>query len=127
MKKITFVSILAISCLLTACLPQAGLRFTYVEIESFPQAIQDSIKKKEAVIGMTPVQVRYALGAPLVARTFSSDKEDILEEWAYHSVMRMRKVYVIFQNGRVIKIETEQRTLPSIHIEKIDDAEQRSP
>lgn len=127
MKKTMFVSIVAIACLFTACMPQAGLRFTYVEIESFPQAIRKSIKKKEAVLGMTPVQVRYALGSPRVARTFSSEKEEILEEWTYRSVVTMKKVYVIFQDGQVVKIETEQRMFPSIRIEKIGDAEQRSP
>lgn len=128
MKKTMLISIVAASCLLiTACLPQAGLRFTYVEIESFPQNIRESIKKKEAVLGMTPVQVRYSLGPPGLARTFSSGKNEILEEWTYRSVVTMKKVYVIFQDGQVVKIETEQRTFPSIRIEKIGDAEQGSP
>ncbi len=127
MKKTTFAAMLSVACLLTACLPQAGLRFTYIEIENFPKNIQESIKKKEAVVGMTPVQVRYALGPPIVARTFSSEKEEILEEWTYKSVMTMKKIYVIFKDGRVVKIETEQRRLPSIRIEKIGDAEQGSP
>ena len=122
------VSIVAVACLLTACLPQEGLRFTYVEVEKFPQEIQESIKNREVVLGMSPVQVRYALGPPLAARTFSSEeKREIYEEWTYLSVMKLKKVYVVFQNGQVSKIETEQRKLPSIHIEKVGDAEQGSP
>jgi len=116
-------SIWIISLLLLAvagCAPKAGLRFTYVEIEGYPLELQEKIRTGEAAIGMTPVQVRYALGAPDNARTFSPEDGRIAEEWSYASGMGLSKKLIVFENGTVVKIETEKRRLPNIRVEKVD-------
>jgi len=100
--------------------PKPGLRFTYIEIEKYPAEIQEAIRKKEVIIGMTPIQVRYALGPPESARTFSPRENDIAEEWTYRSVMEMKTVYVVFEEGKVSRVSTEQRRVPTIRLEKVD-------
>jgi len=111
------VTLLAVS----ACAPpKPGLRYTYMEIETYPVEIQEAIRKKEVVIGMTPTQVRYALGAPESARTFAPREKEIAEEWTFRSVMQMKTVYIVFEQGKVTKYSTEQLRLPTIRIEKAD-------
>jgi len=103
--------------MLTACASSAGLRYTYMEIQGYPLEMQENIRKKEAVIGMTPVQVRYALGSPVSARTFSPEEGRIQEEWKYTSKMGLKKVFVVFEKGEVVRIETEELKFPTIRIE----------
>jgi len=100
--------------------PKPGLRYTYMEIETYPTDVQEAIRNREVLIGMTPEQVRYALGAPESARTFAPRQNEIAEEWTYRSVMQMKTVYLVFEQGKVSKISTEQLRLPTIRIEKVD-------
>ena len=107
--------------LLPACATGGGLRYTYMEIQDYPPEMQEKIRGKEAVIGMTPMQVRYALGAPASARTFSPEQGRLQEEWKYTSSMGIKKIFVVFEKGEVVRIETEELKFPTIRIE---DAEQ---
>ncbi len=100
--------------------PKPRLRFTYMEIEAYPTNVQEAIRNQEVLIGMTPMQVRYALGPPESARTFSPRQNEIAEEWTYRSVMKMKKVYLVFEEGKVSKISTEQLRLPTIRVEKVE-------
>lgn len=108
--------------LLSACQTGGGLRYTYMEIQDFPQEIQEKIRGKEAVIGMTPAQVRYALGSPASARTFSPEQGRIQEEWRYTSSMGIRKIFVVFEKGEVVRIETEELKFPTIRIEDAEES-----
>jgi len=91
-----------------------------MEIEAYPTNVQEAIRNQEVLIGMTPMQVRYALGPPESARTFSPRQNEIAEEWTYRSVMKMKKVYLVFEEGKVSKISTEQLRLPTIRVEKVE-------
>jgi len=114
MRKILF----GLGLLALASCAGGGLRYTYVEIESYPEQLQESIRRGEVMVGMTPIQVRYALGAPERSRTFSPEAGRIREEWKYLSNLNLKKVFVVFEKGEVVRIETEERKFPTIRIEE---------
>lgn len=114
-------AVLLIACgLFAGCIAPSGLRYTDIEIKDYPHDMQEQIRKSEVVIGMTPVQVRYAMGAPAYARTCYAPGGKIAEEWAYDSFSLLTKTYVVFENGRVVKIETTEHLLQPIGNRKAD-------
>ena len=107
--------------LLASCSSTSGLRYTYYEIEKFPIDIHENIRNKNVVIGMTPMQVRYALGAPNEARAVAPKEGTVAEEWTYKMQTQFKKVYVIFENNQVVKIQTDGLRFPTIRLEKVDN------
>jgi len=99
-----------------------GLRYTYFEIEPYPEEVRESIRRGEVMIGMTPAAVRYALGAPERSRTISPGEGRIQEEWMYRSNLGLKKVFVVFENGEVVRIETEERKFPTLRLEEPTEA-----
>lgn|GEM_PF-4442113 len=106
--------------LLSGCIAPPGLKYTDIEIKDYPHDTQERIRKSEVAIGMSPVQVRYAMGAPTSARTCYAPGGRIAEEWAYDSFSLLTKTYVVFENGRVVKIETTEHMIQPIGTRKAD-------
>ncbi|MBI5143258.1 MAG: hypothetical protein HZA20_13880 [Nitrospirae bacterium] len=114
-------AVFVIACgLLSGCIAPPGLKYTDIEIKDYPHDVQERIRKSEVVIGMTPVQVRYARGAPSYARTWYASGGKIVEEWSYDSFSLLTKTYVVFENGRVVKIETTEQVIQPLGTRKAD-------
>jgi outer membrane protein assembly factor BamE (lipoprotein component of BamABCDE complex) len=62
--------------------------------------------------GMSPSQVKFALGAPLLTPVFSSDRWDYVFRLQYaNGTADLKRVIVIFKDGKVAKINADD--LPS--------------
>lgn len=109
MKKIT----LAVVLLLTGCSwnnPIDRLRPYKIDIlqgNEVTQAMLDQLKPD-----MTPAQVRFILGTPLIVDPFHADRWDyVLRVERGGRVVDKRRVTVIFRDGRLQGIDTgEQAT-----------------
>lgn len=104
MKKIT----LAVALFLTGCswnAPIDRLRPYKIDIHQgneVTQAMLDQLKPD-----MTPAQVRFVLGTPLIVDPFHADRWDyVLRVERAGRVVDKRRVTVIFRDGRLQGIET---------------------
>ncbi len=69
------------------------------------QAMLDQLKP-----GMTPAQVRFVLGTPLIVDPFHADRWDyVLRIERAGKVVDKRRVTVIFRDGRLQGIETARQ------------------
>lgn len=105
MKKIT----LALALFLVGCSlkdPIDRLRPYKIDIHQgneVTQAMLDQLKP-----GMTPAQVRYILGTPLIVDPFHVDRWDyVLRVEQAGKVVEQRRVMVIFREGRLQGIQTD--------------------
>lgn len=104
MKKIT----LAVVLLLAGCSlkdPIDRLRPYKIDIQQgneVTQAMLDQLKP-----GMTPAQVRFVLGTPLIVDPFHADRWDyVLSVERAGKVVNKQRVTVVFRDGRLLGIET---------------------
>jgi len=109
MKKIT----LAVVLLLAGCSwnnPIDRLRPYKIDILQGNEVTQAMLGQLKP--GMTPAQVRFILGTPLIVDPFHADRWDyVLRVERAGRVVDKRRVTVIFREGRLQGIETgEQAT-----------------
>jgi hypothetical protein len=85
---------------------------TEVYAESLPPAVQQAVKEKRAMEGMTHEQVVLAMGRP---REHSRETKDglELEDWVY-GVPPGKIVFVTFNGDKVIKVKEEYAGLGTI-------------
>ncbi len=103
-----FISLL-VALFLASCASQ-GVRYTYEEIKSYPPDVQERIVKGEIALGMTKEQVRYAWGPPSSTRILTPEKGKQREEWIYSSSLGLLKSRLIFVDGKLTYIiSNEQR------------------
>jgi hypothetical protein len=101
MKNIFYVVVVAL--LLAAC-STSGVRYSPREIKSFPPEIQEHIKNAEVTLGMSPLAVRYAWGAPAEVNILEPDSQGrFREEWVYRK-LRFMKTRLIFTDGKLTGI-----------------------
>jgi outer membrane protein assembly factor BamE len=111
-----FVSILVLTTLLAACSswrnPIARLTPHTIPVQQgnvINQAMLDKLKP-----GMSPTQVRFALGTPLVVDPFRNDRWD----YVYHlekggKVVEQRRVTAIFEDGLLKGLEGDVKAAPA--------------
>lgn len=106
MSKLVFVSLLMIS--LAGCggwsNPVAKLDPYRIEVQQGNLVSQEMLAKLKP--GMTPSQVRFLLGTPLIVDPFHKDRWD----YAYSmqqggKVLAQRRITVQFENGKLKAIE----------------------
>ncbi|MDI6714161.1 MAG: hypothetical protein QMD43_03930 [Thermodesulfovibrio sp.] len=86
------------------------VRYTYDEIKHYPPDIQERIAKGEIALGMTKEQVRLAWGNPSSVRVLTPEKGKQREEWVYSSALGILKSRLIFVDGKLTYIiSNEQR------------------
>lgn len=89
-----------------------GVRYTYDEIKNYPPDIQERIARGEIAPGMTKEQVRYAWGSPSSTRILTPEKGKQREEWVYSSSLGILKSRLIFIDGKLTYIiSNEQRVI----------------
>jgi len=76
-------------------------RYSPEEIKDYPPQVQEKIAKGEILPGMTPQQVRYALGSPDEVRSLTPEDGKQREEWVYSSVMGALKTRLTFIDGKL--------------------------
>lgn len=87
-----------------------GVRYTYEEIKNYPPEVQERIAKGEIMLGMTKEQVRYAWGNPSSVKVLTPEKGKQREEWVYSSSLGILKSRLIFVDGKLTYIiSNEQR------------------
>ena len=82
-----------------------SMRYSYEEIKDYPPEIQEHIKNKEIVPGMTYQQVRYAWGAPNVVKVLDptpDGKERV--QWEYQRAIGVFKTVLRFTDGKLTEI-----------------------
>lgn len=100
---------LLIAVFIFGCASQ-GVRYTYDEIKNYPPDVQERIAKGEIALGMTKEQVRYAWGPPSTTRILTPEKGKQREEWVYSSSLGLLKSRLIFVDGKLTYIiSNEQR------------------
>jgi hypothetical protein len=82
----------------------SNIRFTQDEIKEYPVDMQQHIIKGEVVPGMTPVQVRYAWGAPDEVKVSTTPEGKPQEEWLYKSAVGIFKTRLTFIEGKLTTI-----------------------
>jgi outer membrane biogenesis lipoprotein LolB len=96
-----FLTCALASLLLVAC--SQAVRYSPAEISGFPPKMQEHIRAKEIVLGMTQVEVRYSWGAPAEVNVLKPDTEGRLrEEWTYKNVFFRTRV--LFTEGKLTEI-----------------------
>ncbi|GAQ95631.1 hypothetical protein TAGGR_3104 [Thermodesulfovibrio aggregans] len=89
-----------------------GVRYTYDEIKNYPPDIQEKIAKGEIALGMTKEQVRLSWGNPSSVRVLTPEKGKPREEWIYSSSLGLLKSRLIFVDGKLTYIiSNEQRII----------------
>jgi len=101
MKKTYFL--LPILMLLASC-AQQWANYSPTELEHFDPKFREHIKKSEIAIGMDPIAVRYAWGAPHEIKLLPTDEEgNLREEWVYRK-MGLYATKIVFKNGKLTDI-----------------------
>ncbi|MEJ5228030.1 hypothetical protein [Thermodesulfovibrio sp.] len=90
-----------------------GVRYTYEEIKNYPPDIQERIAKGEIALGMTKEQVRYAWGPPSSTRILTPEKGKQREEWIYSSSLGLLKSRLIFIDGKLTYIISNEQRIVS--------------
>lgn len=106
-----FIIIVLLASFIVGCATQ-GVRYTYEEIKNFPPEIQERIVRGEITFGMTKDQVRYAWGNPTSTRILTPERGKQREEWLYSSSLGLLKSRLIFIDGKLTYIiSNEQRVI----------------
>jgi len=106
MKKVLQV-LLAFVFIATAGCTKA-VRYTEDEIKSYPDSIQEQIRKGTVDLGMTKDEVRYAWGAPGSIRALDPYEGKSREEWIYDEQATMgvfgTKI-LFFYDGKLLYVK----------------------
>lgn len=101
-KLLIALAVLAAGCSRVPMLP--GLTAHKIEIQQGNYITQDMVAKLKP--GMTRSQVRYALGTPLVADPFHSDRWDYVYQMQKQGeTVEFRRIYVLFEQDKLVRIE----------------------
>ena len=77
-------------------------RYSNDEIKDYPIEVQEAIAKGKPLPGMTPQQVRYALGSPNQVNTLEPENGKQKEEWVYSSGLGIFKTRLTFIDGKLV-------------------------
>jgi hypothetical protein len=81
------------------------MRYSYEEIKDFSPEMQEHIRNREVVTGMTLQQVRYSWGSPTVVKMLDptpEGKERV--HWEYHRWGGALKTILGFTDGKLAEI-----------------------
>jgi outer membrane protein assembly factor BamE (lipoprotein component of BamABCDE complex) len=81
MKKVLLVMLVIAFIAAVGC--TKAVRYTEDEIKSYPDSVQEQIRKGTVDLGMTKDQVRYAWGAPGSIKVLDPYEGKSREEWIY--------------------------------------------
>ena len=99
------VIVVLVVCFLLGVGCTKSVRYTEVEIQKFPSDIQENIRKGEVNLGMTPQQVRYALGSPSSIKFLEpTSKGATREEWIYTKLGIFGTKILVFLDGKLIYV-----------------------
>ncbi len=100
---VTVLSLAA--CKQTPTLPGAVSGFAYkIDIQQGNAITQEMVAKLRA--GMTPAQVRYILGSPLVTDPFHPERWDYVYTYAKEGKLtERRRLTVIFDDNKLVRLE----------------------
>ena len=107
-RRLLVLCVLFIVLLITqyGCIESA--RYSPDEIKDFPPEMQEHIKQREIVTGMTMQQVRYSWSAPAAIRVIKpSEDGKYREEWIYKR-MGVFRTRLIFTDGKLTEIVTNE-------------------
>lgn len=100
-----FVIVFVAICFILGVGCTKSIRYTEDEIQKFPPDIQESIRKGEINLGMTPEQVRYAWGSPNSIKYLEpTSKGNTREEWIYTKLGIFGTKLLVFLDGRLIYV-----------------------
>jgi uncharacterized protein YneF (UPF0154 family) len=102
MKKV-IVFVLILSFLLCIGCTKA-VRYSEEEIKNFPPEAQENIRKGQAVLGMSPQEVRYAWGSPDSVRILEPFEGKQMEEWIYSTLPVYGTRLLLFYDGKLMYI-----------------------
>ncbi len=93
------------ACKQTPSVPSAVSGFAYkIDIQQGNAITQEMVAKLHA--GMTPAQVRYILGSPLVADPFHPERWDYVYTYAKNGKLtERRRLTVIFTENKLVRLE----------------------
>jgi outer membrane protein assembly factor BamE len=111
-----FISLALLSLLLAACgswqNPIDRLSPHKIPIQQGNVVTQEMLAKLKP--GMTPSQVRFVLGTPLVVEPFRNDRWDYVHHLEQSGkVVDQRRISVIFENGVLKGIEGDVQPAPA--------------
>lgn len=103
MKKAIFLVLATLLFLGLGC--TKSVRYSEDEIRGFPIDVQEHIRNGEVSLGMSQSQVRYAWGSPssVIILEPSEDGKN-REEWVYGKFMGIFKTRLIFTDGKITEI-----------------------
>jgi len=108
---IVLVLVLAVTTLLGACASRDASRSGIFEPHriDLPQGNYLTGQMLDKVQpGMSPEQVRFALGSPLLIDVFEPDRWNYIFRYLHaNGDAELRRVIVVFENGRVAKIDAD--------------------
>ena len=103
MKK-TIVLLFVLGLLLqTGC--TRHVRYSENEIQNFPPAVQEHIRKGEISLGMNREQVRYAWGSPDSQKVLEPYEGKSREEWIYSKLGVFQTKILLFYGGNLLYIK----------------------
>ncbi len=89
---------------LCSCSQSSILGAYYIDIEQGNLFTEE--KLEEVKIGMTPRQVRFVMGTPLITDTFNQNRWDYLYSLTHKDQLHVEQhITVFFENGQVAAIE----------------------
>jgi len=102
MKKVIFF-VLVLSFILGGGCTKA-VRYSEDEIKSFPPEAQENIRKGQVMVGMSPLEVRYAWGSPDSVKILEPFEGKQLEEWIYSTLPVYGTKLLLFYDGKLMYI-----------------------
>lgn len=110
MRKLIFCAVLLAGCQHMPAVP--GLTPHRIDIQQGNYVTQDMVAKLKP--GMSRSQVRFALGTPLVADPFHSDRWDyvyVLQKGG--RTVEQRRIVVVFDGDKLQRIEGDVQAAPA--------------
>jgi hypothetical protein len=103
MKKAIFLVLSLLVLLGAGC--TKSVRYSEDEIRGFPIDVQEHIRNGAVTLGMTQTQARYAWGAPdsVIVLVPTEDGKN-REEWVYGKFVGVFKTRVIFTDGKITEM-----------------------
>lgn len=109
-KAIIIITLLCAGCSMSD--PIQRISPHKMDIQQGNEVTQDMLDKLKP--GMTPSQVRFLLGTPLVVDPFRNDRWDyVYRLLKAGKLVRMQRVTVVFENGRLKGLEGDLLPSPS--------------
>lgn len=84
----------------------SNVRYSPWEIDHYPPGVQESIRKGEVSMGMSPLEVRYAWGAPNSVRIAEAEPDGRYRETWVYTKLRVFVTRLTFTDGKLTDMES---------------------